>query len=185
MDISWTGGITIAAPVERVYAYLADFPRHAEWAQSVQRLRLVRPGDARGVGAVYRTAERQGWQDDRCPRAELTRGVPGDTICEVRELAPHSAIAWRSWAPYPGVRHEGDFRFLLEEVAGGTRLTQAVSMRDNWLGDLVSRFVFKTTPQKAYAQWQASLHNIRLILEGQPAAAVSSVAIMRGGEYVA
>jgi uncharacterized membrane protein len=185
MDITWSGTITIAAPFEQVYAYLADLPRHAEWAQSVHQLTLVKPGDDSGVGAVYRTAERQGWQTDRQPFAPLTSGVAGDTMCETTELTPYRRIAWRSWAPVPGVRHEGFYAFLLEPANGGTHLTQTAELRDNWLGDLVSRLVFKTTPEKARAQWAASLRNIAAILEGRASSAIGQRKTERGGIYVA
>src|SRR5687768_7057020 len=109
MEITWTGSITIAAPVERVYTYLADFPRHAEWAQSLVRLHEVKAGDSRGVGRVYRTAERQNWQDDRRPGEPISHGVAGVTMCEVRDLVPNCAVVWHSWAPYPGVTHTGDY----------------------------------------------------------------------------
>src|SRR5690348_2730706 len=102
MDVSWQATIAIDRPVEEVYRYLADLPRHAEWAQSVIQLELVRAGDSAGVGAVYRSAERQDWQTDRAPRAAITRGVAGTTMCELTELIPNRRIAWRSWAPVPG-----------------------------------------------------------------------------------
>jgi uncharacterized membrane protein len=166
MDVSWQATIHIHAPIERIYSYLADLPQHAEWAQSVERLELVQPGDASGVGAVYRTAERQAWQNDRAPRAPITRGVAGTTMCEMVELIPNRRIAWRSWAPVPGVKHAGTYAFeLASDGNGGTRLTQSSALEDNWLGDLVSRLVFKTTPEKARAQWDASLRNIKAILE--------------------
>jgi uncharacterized membrane protein len=166
MNVEWQGSLTIAAPVEQVYAYLANLPRHAEWAQSVEQLVPVRPGDAAGVGAVYRTAERQAWQTDRAPLAPLTAGVAGTTMCEVTELMPNRRIAWRSWAPVPLVKHEGTYSFELSSAPnGGTRLTQNAALEDNWLGDLVSRLVFKTTTAKAHAQWEASLYNIKAIVE--------------------
>jgi uncharacterized membrane protein len=166
MDITWQGTIQIDTPVEEIYSYLADLPQHAEWAQSVERLELVHPGDTSGVGAVYRTSERQDWQTDRPPRAPLTRGVAGTTMCEMVELIPNRRIAWRSWAPVPGVKHAGTYAFeLASDGNGGTRLTQSAALEDNWLGDIVSRLVFKTTPEKARAQWDASLRNIKAILE--------------------
>lgn len=174
MDIRWHGTIQIDVPIEQVYAYLADLPRHAEWAQSVERLDLVRPGDRSGVGAVYRTAERQDWQTDRAPRAALTRGVAGTTMCELVELIPGRRIAWRSWAPVPGVKHVGRYAFdLAPDGRGGTRLTQSAALEDNWLGDIVSHLIFKTTPEKARAQWQASLGNVKVALEeyARPSAA--------------
>jgi uncharacterized membrane protein len=166
MNVDWQGSIQIHVSVEQTYRYLADLPRHAEWAQSVERLELKRAGDSSGVGAVYRTAERQDWQTDRVPRAPLTRGVAGATMCELIELIPNRRIAWRSWAPVPGVKHEGAYAFeLAPDGNGGTRLTQSAALEDNWLGDIVSRRVFKTTPEKARAQWYASLSNIKTILE--------------------
>src|SRR5690349_13117349 len=86
MDVNWQGSIQIHASVEDAYRYLADLPRHAEWAQSVERLELTRAGDSAGVGAVYRAAERQDWQTDRAPRAPLTRGMAGSTMCALTEL---------------------------------------------------------------------------------------------------
>ncbi|HEX5689275.1 MAG TPA: SRPBCC family protein [Roseiflexaceae bacterium] len=166
MNVSWQGTIHIHTPVEQVYDYLADLPSHAEWAQSVERLELVQQGDGNGVGAVYRTAERQAWQTDRAPRAALTRGVAGTTMCEMVELDMNRRIAWRSWAPVPGVKHEGAYAFeLASDGNGGTRLTQSAALEDNWLGDIVSRLLFKTTPEKARAQWDASLRNIKVVLE--------------------
>jgi uncharacterized membrane protein len=166
MDVTWQGTIHIHAPLEQTYRYLADLPRHAEWAQSVERLEQVHPGDSDGVGAVYRTAERQAWQTDRAPRGPLTQGVAGATMCELVELVPNRRIAWRSWAPVPGVKHVGTYAFeLASDGNGGTRLTQASALEDNWLGDIVSRLLFKTTPAKARAQWEASLRNIKTILE--------------------
>jgi hypothetical protein len=87
-------------------------------------------------------------------------------MCEMVELIPNRRIAWRSWAPVPGVKHAGAYAFdLASDGNGGTRLTQSAALEDNWLGDIVSRLVFKTTPEKARAQWQASLGNIKAILE--------------------
>lgn len=166
MDVTWQGTIQIDLPIEQTYRYLSDLPQHAEWAQSVERLEMVRPGDSAGVGAVYRSAERQSWQTDRAPRAAITQGVAGTTMCEMVELIPNRRIAWRSWAPVPGVKHVGAYAFeLVSDGNGGTRLTQTAALEDNWLGDIVSRFVFKTTPEKARAQWEASLRNIKAILE--------------------
>jgi uncharacterized protein YndB with AHSA1/START domain len=165
--IDWQGTVIIAAPVEQVYAYLADFPRHREWAQSVVELEEVHPGDSRGAGRRYRTAERQAWQADRGPRQPLTTGTKGTTMCEVRELTPNRRIAWHAWVPIPGIKHTGDFAFDLAPAdGGGTRLTQTVRLHDTGLAIIVTRLVFKQTPAKARAQWAASLNNIKAILEG-------------------
>ena len=171
-DITWQETVQINVLVEEAYRYLADLPRHAEWAQSVIKLEQVRPGDSKGVGTQYRAAERQAWQTDRLPRTPLTRGPAGDFLCEVRELVPHRRIAWYAWAPYPVVVHAGEYSFdLVADGASGTRLTQTNRLHDNWLGIIVSRLAFKTTPAKARAQWSASLRNIKAILEEDAARA--------------
>jgi hypothetical protein len=82
---------------------------------------------------------------------------------------PNRRIAWRSWAPVPGVVHTGRYAFELVAVdRQTTRLTQTAHLHDNWLGLLVSTFVFKTTAAKAQTQWAANLNNIKLILEETP-----------------
>ena len=75
MDINWQGSVQINAPVEQVYRYLADFPRHCEWAQTLERMEQIRAGDSTGIGARYLTFERQAMQADRKPYERLTRGV--------------------------------------------------------------------------------------------------------------
>lgn len=167
MDIRWQQTVEIAVPAERVYAYLADFPRHAEWGQSLVELTQVRAGDRAGVGARYHTRERQSWQADRPPRAPLTRGTRGSTICEVRDLTPSRRIAWHSWVAMPPVGHWGDWAFEIESGGNGTtNLTQTVRLHDSPVSAVISRLVFGQTPAKAYAQWEASLRNIKAILEG-------------------
>lgn len=185
MNITWKHSITIAAPIEQVYAYLADFPRHAEWAQSVQQLTVQKAGDSAGVGTIYVTAERQGWQSNRQPFEPLQHGIPGDTLCQVVALEPHHRIVWRSWVPYPGVVHAGDYSFQLERTADGTLLTQHIHLYDNWLGDLINRHVFKTTEPKAYAQWEASLVNIKAILEKHLSGLHQARVVTNGEAYVA
>jgi hypothetical protein len=64
------------------------------------------------------------------------------------------------------VKHLGDYAFeLASDGNGGTTLIQRSSLTDNWAGFLGSRLVFKTTPEKARAQWAACLENIQVILE--------------------
>jgi hypothetical protein len=166
MDITWKHAIDIATSPERAYAYLADFPRHAEWGQSLVELKLVRAGDSAGVGARYNTRERQSWQADRPPRAPLTRGARGSTMCEVRELTPNRRIAWHSWVAMPPVGHWGDWAFEIEPGANGTtRLTQIIRLHDSPVSIVFARLILGQTPAKAYAQWEASLRNIKVILE--------------------
>lgn len=165
MDEHWTGTVEIAAPPEEVYRYLSDFPRHIEWAQTLERLELLTPGDASGVGATYRTHERQAMQADRKPREPITRGMRAQTVCEVRELVPQRRIAWHAH-PKPGMGVYADLAFDIEPLAeGGTCLAQTVHMHQPAVVAWLTSRLMRATPEKAHAQWDASLRNIKTVLE--------------------
>jgi uncharacterized protein YndB with AHSA1/START domain len=177
MDLNWQGTVDIAAPVERVYGYLADFPKHCEWAQTLERMEVVRPGGPDGMGTVYKSWERQAFQNDRKPKGPFPKNASqGTTECEITEMKPNSRIAWHAHPVPVGMGVHADLAFDLEpDDNGGTRLTQTISMHQPWLvANLMGRFAFKLAPEemadKGKAQWQASLENIKTILES-PAAA--------------
>lgn len=171
MDHQWQDTIHIDAPVEAVYAYLADLPRHCEWAQTLESMELKKPGDARGVGAQYLTHERQAFQNDRRPRESLAdrKAFKGTTLAEVRELVPNRRIAWHSH-PVPRMGVHADIALELAPAPdGGTTLTQRIAMHQAALPMLLFRPVFRMGPEemkaKSEAQWKASLQNIKAILE--------------------
>lgn len=175
MDSTWQGSVDISAPIERVYDYLADFPRHCEWAQTLERMEQKSAGDVSGVGAVYKTFERQAMHADRKPNGPLPdKAFKGITQCTVTDLRRPNAIGWKAH-PIPvsmGIHAESQFELASIEP-GTTRLTQTIHMHQPWLPlQIFSRIAFKTNPTemeaKARAQWRASLDNIKHILE-QPA----------------
>ena len=174
MDINWQGSVRIAAPIGQVYRYLADFPRHNEWAQTVERLELVRVGDGTGVGAHYLTTERQTLQADRKPREPLTKGEPDQTLCEVRELLPDRRIAWHAHLlPEADPSADLDFEFVSAEN-GDTLLIQhqRISVPDSMLAELSNLFGSDVL-EKVYLQWEAGLRNIKAILEERATSASS------------
>lgn len=167
MDITWQGSIHIHVPVEQVYRYLADFARHCEWAQTLEQMEQIRAGDSAGVGARYLTTERQAMQADRRPREALTKGMRVKTICEVRELTPNRRIAWHAHtAPKAtGLYADLDFEFAPTD-AGGTLLTQHYHFHQPApIGFLFRLMYGRDIAEKGYAQWEASLRNIKMILE--------------------
>ncbi len=171
MDIRWQGEIYIAAPYDTVYAYLADFTRHAEWAQTIERLELIKPGGDDGVGAQYHTFERQGMQSNRAPGEPITQGFPVETICEVRNLSPCYRIAWRAHsARKPTMSSELSFD-LTGDPAGGTRLLQRIAVHTTKPYDMLDKLRNQTDPvvlrAQLRAQWDAGLRNIKEILETQ------------------
>lgn len=187
MAISWTGAITIAAPTEQVYAYLADFPRHIEWAQTLERLELLHPGDARGVGARYRTVERQAMQHDRKPFEQLKRGMRVVTICEVRELMPNRRITWHAHTSPKMLGLYADLAFEFEPLTElSTRLSQHFFFHQPALMVGMFKLMYgRDLDQKGYAQWEAGLRNIKLILEAAPAVEAPTHALGRDRSYAA
>lgn len=98
------------------------------------------------------------------------------------DTTPPRRIAWRAH-PVPigmGIHAALDFE-LAPTDDGGTRLTQHIRMHEAWLtAHVLARLMFHTnTPGvkiKARAQWQASLANIKAILEEPPTARASETA---------
>jgi hypothetical protein len=174
MDITWQGSVDIAAPVDKVYAYLADFPKHCEWAQTLESMELKKPGDANGVGAVYRTNEKQALQSDRPPRGPMPeKATKGTTECEVTELVPNSRIAWKAHPLPIGMGFHAELSFDLAPVDGNrTRLTQNVNFHGPTpIMKFFSKFLYKDSlanmESKQKAQYQAGLNNIKTIMEEQ------------------
>jgi hypothetical protein len=169
MDIRWQGEIHINAPYDLVYGYLSDFPRHAEWTQTVERMELTRPGDESGVGARYRTFERQGMQANRAPGQPITAGQPLVTLCEVRELCPCYRIAWHAHTEQkPTISAELSIDLNTHEQ-GGTRLVQRIVLSTTKTYDMLDKLRNRTDPvvwkAQMRAQWEAGLRNIKEIME--------------------
>ena len=66
--------ITISASVPHVFSYLADFPRHSEWAAHPLRIRQTSEGPV-GVGSTFVSVGRQLGRDneDHVTVVELIR----------------------------------------------------------------------------------------------------------------
>jgi uncharacterized protein YndB with AHSA1/START domain len=175
MIIAWEGTIRVAAPIEAAYRYLADLPRHREWAQSVERIDMEQPGDAVGIGARYLTYERQGLQDDRQPHQSLAEreGIVEKTLAEVRDVVPNRRFAWHAHSvPRKNIRADIAFEFA-PAAGGGTTITQRITMRMSLAAVLLARLLLRVGPTelrtRMEAQWEASLRNIQAVLEGEGA----------------
>jgi uncharacterized protein YndB with AHSA1/START domain len=167
MDINWQGSIRINAPVEQVYRYLADFPCHCEWAKTLERMEQLRAGGSTGIGACYLTNERQAMQADRKPYERLTSGMRVKTMCEVRELTPERRIAWHAHTVPKAMGLYANLDFELAPTEdGGTLLTQHYHFHQPAPMVLMFKLMFaRDLAAKENAQWEASLRNIKAILE--------------------
>jgi uncharacterized membrane protein len=162
MSKEWTGSVRINAPVEAVYAYLADFARLPEWDAATMRVERKKAGDASGVGAAYRVYEHLKLPGkDKAGLAER----------EVRELVPNRRIAWHAH-PVPRMGVSLDCAFEFERDGDGTRLTETVQVNMPAIVDKMQHAVFRSLDDQQRAQWQENLARIKANVEqGAPAAA--------------
>lgn len=97
--------ITINAPVDRVFSYVADFPRHSEWARQPLKIEATGPIQQ---GSKFKSVGKQfGEHED-----EVT----------VTEFVPNQKLAFESMGDAGHLRHA----FTLAGEGGGTRLTKSV-----------------------------------------------------------
>lgn len=102
--------ITIDAPAEKVFSYLADLTRHEEWAAHPLRIQQTSEGPV-GPGTTFTSVGRQFGRDNE------------DKII-VTEIVPSEKIVFESEGRAGRFRHH----FLLQEEDGGTRLTKGVEL---------------------------------------------------------
>lgn len=98
---------TIDAPADRIWAYLADFGRHPEWARPKDELRIQPPTEVR-VGATFSSVGKDMGRDVR-NAVTITEVVPGERIVYVAEM--DKGTVWRN-------------TFELERVGERTRVTK-------------------------------------------------------------
>jgi uncharacterized protein YndB with AHSA1/START domain len=153
MRLHWENSIEVPIPVERVYAYLADFSKHGEWARTLERMELVREGDSSGVGARYITHERLEFKPGG--KASSSR-----TMCEVRELVPDQRIAWHAH-PLPRVGSAELCFDLTPTPDGGTRITQTVKEYYPAPIALMMRVMWNITEDGIRKQLDAGLQTLK------------------------
>lgn len=139
--------ISIDAPADQVYAYVADFPRHTEWSGDGLQVTTSTDGPV-AIGTVYATtAKKFGTQREQ------------STITEV---APGVAFAWESRGVMGLARH----RFSLAEDGASTTLTKSAEIIEpSFLAKVASWKLSSEIP----GGLRRDLTNIKARLEGSPA----------------
>lgn len=130
-EIKGETAIIIDAPIETIYSYLADFTRHPEWVQNLQRVQPVSQGPV-GVGTIFQAQEGP-------PPVPLVkklvmmfffmRGVASGaktySRAEITALEPNRRIAWQGGVPKgEGYFNLAHWEFILEPQGQATRLIQ-------------------------------------------------------------
>ena len=136
--------VDIAAPVERVYGYLADLTRHSEWSMSVAVIEQVTPGPV-GVGTEFKASE--------------TLPVKLVSFARLTALEAPARVAWES-TDHRVFRTQ--WEFALSALPGGTHLVQRVTFYPlGWLGPLLLLLRQRQAP----AENLKSLQRIKANLE--------------------
>lgn len=122
--------ILIQAPIDAVYTYVSDFPRHIEWNHQPNKMTKLTDGPV-GVGSRFRTEE--GPPSDMnwflvkvmFPIMSMIMGAKGYTEAEITELVPNQRIAWKAVAPGRGSDiMRANWEIDLSSADGGTQVTQ-------------------------------------------------------------
>ena len=102
--------ITINAPAEKVFSYLADFPRHSEWAQHQLKVEQTSQGPV-GQGTTFKSIGHQFGRDNE------------DTVT-ITEFIPNQKIVYES------MTKEGQFRHWvgITPADGGVVLTKGAQV---------------------------------------------------------
>ena len=135
--------ISISAPTGQVFDYVADFPRHAEWAGN--DLQVTKTEGPVAVGSVFSTTAKQfGTQREQSTITELT---------------PGEMFAWDSTGALGRAHHW----FSLAGDGGSTTLTKSAEIVEpTFLAKLTSWKLSKDIPKGLHSD----LANIKTRLEG-------------------
>src|SRR5438067_10669374 len=89
--------LDIGRPAAVVYAYLADFARHIEWAHTYIAVEPMSTGEL-GSGSRLLIREKQDLRWDKRPFATIVarEGAIYETELEITGLDPDRHISWRS-----------------------------------------------------------------------------------------
>ena len=139
--------ISVNAPAGRVFAYVAEFTRHGEWAG--HGLEVTKSGDgAVAVGTTFSTtAEQFGTQREQSTITELT---------------PDKTFAWDSTGALGRAHHW----FSLSDEGDSTTLSKGAEMVDpSFLAKVTSWKLSKDIPKGIHSD----LANIKARLEAPPA----------------
>lgn len=127
--------VIIQAPVEQVYNYLADFPRHPEWVQNLSKVTQISAGSV-GVGTTFKTEEGPPpvtFGQKLWIMVYFLAGVFGGakpySEAKITALETNHRIAWQAGIRKgTGFFNFAEWEFELKPQGAATHLTQ----RFNW-----------------------------------------------------
>jgi hypothetical protein len=108
--------VVMAAPAERIYALVADLPRMGDWSPECRRVEWAEgsAGPAEGATFIGHNKGGPGGLMKWSRRGRVLRADPGREFAFVTE---------------EGGRESTEWRYRLEPVEGGTRVTESYAVR--------------------------------------------------------
>lgn len=167
----------VSRPAGDIYAYLADFTWHTEWAHTYLSVEALDPGPSR-VGSRFRVREKQDlrWDKLACTTIADREGPEYTTEIEVTALDSDERIAWRSESPGGPFGPEfgsfaGQWELVLAPVGEAVttlRMRGRLSGPERAMEKVITDLQARGYPLDILArQVDRAMHNIRTILEGR------------------
>lgn len=172
-DFTEECSVAIQAPIEAVYEYVSDFPRHVEWNHQPTEMTKLTDGPV-GVGSVFRTKEQPtsstSWLlKPLVPLVTVLFGGTGYTEAEITTLEPNRRVAWKAAAPKKkgGFFARSEWELRLESRDEATLITQWVHLE--FLGKMGERMNPETAAVRTGEEMEHNLAILKEIMEAQTA----------------
>ncbi len=165
--------ITIQAPANKIYDYVADILRHNEWNKQPEVMHQITPGPIE-VGTIFRAEE--GYPRDlpipkkvmftiMKPFMKLFMGATGQTEAKVVALEPGKLVAWNARLPARKIDlMRMNWKIVLEPNGDVTKVTQQCHMcppDDSPLANMINDDLVKTSKGEV----SANLELLKNIME--------------------
>jgi uncharacterized membrane protein len=164
MHKEWKSSVEVDAPVERVFAAVADFERHPEWDRYTRKVEMVKPGAADGTGSEWKVYEMLGLValGNLDTKNRTTLGLAKR---HMREVRPNERVAWHTH-PVPNIRIGAEVSFSFAGSDDRTTVTQTVTINVPGVLEAVARLILRDLENRQHGQWQSSLQNLKALCEG-------------------
>ena len=140
--------LEIKAPVEKVWAFMTDWDRLPEWAETVKKFEVTSKQRS-GVGMI-------------CHEVGVLAGfLKYDIHSEVTEFVENKIIAWRIVSG-KGVPKGAKGSWMMKPTEVGTQLTYTsdYDVQYSIFGKIIERLVFRRRFKKQVDSWMARIKSL-------------------------
>ena len=164
---------TIDAPAELIYQRLVAVDRHPEWDETAQKVELIAPGDASGLGSEWKVYEHFGifhsaTGDDR---AKQGTALSKRTI---KELVPNERVAW-STHTLPNLGIGATVTWTLFPEGRFTRASVDVAISVPAVVEKVGRVMFRALDERYEVRLNTLIDSLKAQSEAEFARQVVAV----------